>query len=115
MPHLWPESGPFVIQKRYKLGRLNPLYAPIIRSTRLAFGFASLQCGEACLSVQVLVYSSDQPASPGEAGASTETMIGRPARQASPHCDWAAVFICQRPFSRTNQPAPSKTLRRTGT
>ena len=36
-------------------------------------GFASLQCREACLSVRLLIYSSDQPASPGEAGASTET------------------------------------------
>ena len=49
-------------------------------------GSAFPQSGEARLSVQLLIYSSGQPASPGEAGASTEAVRKQSARQASPHC-----------------------------
>jgi hypothetical protein len=60
----------------YKLGGSRPFFDTKNRTKRSQskhFGLASLQSGEACLSVRLLIYSSDQPASPGKAGASTKT------------------------------------------
>jgi hypothetical protein len=51
-----------------------------------------------CLSVRLLIHKSDQPASPGEAGASTETV--RKQRRGKPRRTAAAkpLFIFQRAF-----------------
>jgi len=63
------------------------------QALNLYFALRLVQCGEARLSVRPLIYGYDQPASPSEAGASAETMIGRPARQASPHCEQAKPLL----------------------
>ena len=46
------------------------------QALNLYFALRLVECGEARLSVRPFIYGYDQPASLGEAGASTETLNG---------------------------------------